>query len=91
MARLGLPTPRVDAATRRRLAFGSTLGAGSLLALALVLIANYLAFRHYQRWDWTSSKLYTLSEKSESILRGLERDVSVVVFMDEQTEAFEPT
>ena len=91
MARMGLSAPRVDAATRRRLAFGSTLGAGSLLALALVLIANYLAFRHYQRWDWTSSKLYTLSEKSESILRGLERDVSVVVFMDEQTEAFEPT
>jgi ABC-type uncharacterized transport system involved in gliding motility auxiliary subunit len=81
----------VDAATRRRLIFGSALGAGSLLALALVLIANYLAFRHYQRWDWTQSRLYTLSEKSESILRGLDRDVSVVVFMDEQTEVFEPT
>ena len=91
MARMRLGTPQVDAATRRRLVFGSTLGAGALLALALVLIANYLAFRHYQRWDWTSSKLYTLSEKSESILQGLDRDVSVIVFMDEQTEVFEPT
>lgn len=82
---------RVDEATRRQLLFGSTLGAAALLAIALVALVNYLAFRHYQRWDWTRSQLYTLSEKSLSILRALDRDVDVFVFMDEGSELFEPT
>ena len=82
---------RLDTATRRRLAFGTTLGAAALLALALVGILNYLGFRHYWRWDWTRSQLYTLSEKTLSILGGLDKDVDVVVFMDEQSEVYEPT
>ena len=64
----------VDVATRRRIVFGSTLGAAALLALALVGILNYLGFRHYARWDWTKSRLYTLSDKSVSIVEGLDRD-----------------
>jgi len=83
--------PNVDVATRRKLIFGSTLGAAALLVLAMVVIVNYLSFRHYQRWDWTKSHLYTLSEKSLSILKGLDRDVSVIVFMDDQTPVFQPT
>jgi hypothetical protein len=82
---------RIDQATRKRLLFGSTLGAAALLALALVGILNYLGFRHYLRWDWTRSQLYTLSEKTLSILGGLDRDVDVIVFMDEGSEVFEPT
>jgi ABC-type uncharacterized transport system involved in gliding motility auxiliary subunit len=80
-----------DLATRRKLIFGSTLGVAALLALALAGILNYLAFRHYWRWDWTESRLYTLSEKSQSILAGLDRDVDVVVLMDEESEVFTPT
>ena len=83
--------PQVDVATRRRLVFGSTLGVAALLVLALVVIVNYLAFRHYQRWDWTRSQLYTLSDKTLSIVRGLDRDVGVIVFMDDQSPLFEPT
>jgi ABC-2 type transport system permease protein len=81
----------VDVATRRRLVFGSTLGASALLVLALALIVNYLAFRHYQRWDWTKSHLYTLSEKTLSILEGLDRDVSVIVFLDDLSPVHQPT
>lgn len=83
--------PNVDVATRRKLVFGSTLGAAALLVLALVGILNYLSFRHYRRWDWTKSQLYTLSEKSQSIVKGLSRDVDVIVFMDDQSPSFQPT
>jgi ABC-type uncharacterized transport system involved in gliding motility auxiliary subunit len=83
--------PNVDVATKRKLIFGSTLGAAALLVLALVAILNYLSFRHYQRWDWTRSHLYTLSEKTLSILKGLDRDVDVIVFMDDQSPIFQPT
>lgn len=83
--------PNVDVARRRKLVFGSTLGAAALLVLAIVGILNYLSFRHYRRWDWTKSHLYTLSEKSQSIVKGLTRDVDVIVFMDDQSPSFQPT
>lgn len=82
---------RLQRSTQRRLVFGSTLGVAALLAVAFVGILNYLAFRHYWRWDWTRSQLYTLSERTTKILEALDEDVSVVVFMDDTSEVFEPT
>src|SRR5262249_21921228 len=42
---------------------------GILAAAAVVVLVNYLAARHYKRWDWTSSGLYSLSEKTRQILK----------------------
>lgn len=52
-----------------------------LLAAALTLMVNWLGARHWLRGDWTSSQLYSLSEKSLNIVAGLEEDIRVVVFM----------
>ncbi|HVS01156.1 MAG TPA: GldG family protein [Thermoanaerobaculia bacterium] len=76
--------------TRRQVVFGTTLGAAVLLALVLVGIVNYLASRHYQRWDWTRSRLYTLSEKSRNILSDLDQEITAVVFMDDQSQLYQP-
>ena len=51
---------------------------GALLCAALV---NVLAFRHYERWDWTSSGLYTLSAATLETLHSLREPVEVVVFL----------
>lgn len=67
--------------TRRELVSASTLGAGALLALALLVIVNYFGWKYHERFDWTSSRLYTLSEKSVSVLENLDRDVEAVVFL----------
>jgi len=46
----------------------------AILAAAVVLVlVNYLSARHYRRWDWTSSGLYSLSEKSRQILKAADR------------------
>ncbi|HET6280905.1 MAG TPA: Gldg family protein [Polyangia bacterium] len=59
--------------------------APALLAPALVLLiagmVNYLAGRHYVRGDWTRTGVYALSEKTVNVLRGLQRPVSVTVFL----------
>jgi len=34
-----------------------------LLLVAILAMINYLAFRHYQRFDWTSQGIYTLSPR----------------------------
>ena len=66
---------------RQTVTFGAAGVAGALLALALMVMVNWLGARHYVRADWTSSKVYTLSEKTENILADLDQDIRVVVFM----------
>lgn len=54
---------------------------GVLAAFALTLLLNVLSARHYDRWDFTSSKLYTLSPATLTTLRGLEQSVQVDVLL----------
>ncbi len=69
----------------------SSASAGIVLAVALVGMVNWIGYRHYSRGDWTGSKLYTLSEKSKNILKGLSKDVRIVVLMTPSTPLFSET
>lgn len=68
-------------AADKKLAKGSALGAGLILTLVLVTMLNYLAMRHYKRFDWTSSQLYTLSEKSLGVLDQVDQDIDIAVLL----------
>ncbi len=76
---------------RNWIAQGSLLSAGVLLVAALVAIVNYLGMRYYQRFDWTSSQIYSLSDKTKAILAGLDRDVDVTLFLPEGTPLSDPS
>ncbi len=62
---------------------------GVILVLALTFMLNWLGARHWRRFDWTSSHLYTLSEKTLNVLEGLDTDVRVVVFMTPASKLYE--
>jgi hypothetical protein len=66
---------------RQDVRYGLAGGLGLVLAVGLVVMANWLGARHYRHSDWTSTRLYSLSEKSLNLVSGLEDDVRVVVFM----------
>jgi hypothetical protein len=74
---------------RQSLRYGAAGGVALVLVVALVLMANWLGGRHYKRWDWTSTKLYTLSEKSLDLVRGLETELRIVVFMVPSSPLFD--
>jgi ABC-type uncharacterized transport system involved in gliding motility auxiliary subunit len=61
------------------------------LLVAILGMVNYLAFRHYDRFDLTSAGMYTLSDKSKSVLKDLTQDVTVYVFMSRNEAAFQDT
>ncbi|MEE4272825.1 MAG: GldG family protein [Thermoanaerobaculales bacterium] len=63
------------------LKYGATGAIALILVIGLVLMANWLSARHYKHWDWTSTRLYSLSEKSLNLIDSLDQDVEVVVFM----------
>ena len=69
-------TGRAVVALRNRIRFATPL-----LTLAIALMANYLAGRHYARGDWTRAQLYALSDKTINVLEHLPRPVEAYVFM----------
>lgn len=66
-----------------RTAYRLTLGAAIVLGFGILAVVNWLGARHYRRFDWTRSGLYTLSEKSQKVLKDLKTPVTVTVFMTE--------
>ena len=54
---------------------------GVVLAIALTVMVNWLAARHYLSADWTSSKMYSISDKTANVLKDLDQEIRVIVFM----------
>lgn len=76
---------------RKQLVKTGTLWAAVLLLGALLVIVNYFGYKYHQRFDWTGSKLYSLSEKSENVLKDLKKDVEVIVFLAPGDALYKPT
>lgn len=73
----------------RKLLETTNLGVALVAALAIAAAANWLAFRHYGRWDLTRSKVYSLSEQSVNVLKGLGKEVTVYVLFDDQEPLYD--
>jgi ABC-2 type transport system permease protein len=67
------------------------LGLAILVGLGILGLVNWLGARHYQRFDWTSAGLYTLSGKSKQVLADLAQPVAVTVFMTEGSPLYAET
>ncbi|MBO0801005.1 MAG: GldG family protein, partial [Blastocatellia bacterium] len=52
----------------------------SIAVLTILVVLNFLGYRHHKRFDLTSEHLYTLSDQSKKILGGLQKDVKVIKF-----------
>lgn len=78
-----IPPPAAPAHDPRRQRTSRRLGGllGSLLLLAIMLMVNYLAFRHYKRWDWTQDGLFTLSERSVGVAQALDSPLDIYLFL----------
>jgi hypothetical protein len=58
------------------------LSAVGVVAAALIAVSvNVLAARFYERWDWTSAGLYSLSDATLETLRSLDQPIEVIVFL----------
>ncbi|HXH86226.1 MAG TPA: GldG family protein [Nitrospira sp.] len=69
----------------------SQLGTNAvILSIGVVVILgllNFLGYEHHKRFDLTSEKLYTLSNQTQKIVRGLQQDVNIVRFAKQRNQA----
>ena len=76
----------------RRLQFGASATIALVAGAALLLSVNYLSARHFRRWDWTSSRLYTLSDKTKQILQDVTRkheEVKITALLSPTQELYD--
>jgi len=77
-------TPRGDKPPilrRRRLVIGANVFVQIVALLAVVVMVNWLAARHYVRFDWTKKGYYQLAGKTKQVLASLKDPVDLVVFL----------
>lgn len=63
----------------RRVLVGTNAIFMALLAMVLLVIVNFVSFRHYQKWDLTEMGENTLSQKTANVLASLEDDITIIV------------
>ncbi len=64
-------------------------GLNALLVVTIAAMLNYLAFRHYERWDWTAHDIYSLSPRTEAVLAELSSPVEIFILLSESEPGFE--
>src|SRR5919108_3560717 len=72
----------------RKWAVAVNVAAACAVSLALVVMVNYLAGRHFKRYQWMADERYRLSPLTLNLLQGLTNQVKVIVFFDPENALF---
>ena len=67
---------------RGKWSIGFSVTASIWLALALTIMANYLAARHYRRFSLTTDDRFQLSQETHRVLQTLTNDVNITIVFD---------
>lgn len=60
--------------------YGTSAVLGSVFFIGILCALNYLATRYHHRFDLTESKIYSLSPQSTSVVKDLEKELSLQAF-----------
>ena len=74
------PAPAVKPPKIRRFQIGLNVLVQLLAVVAIVVMVNYVSFRHYQRWDYSREQKFALSSQTTNLLRNLRKPVRAVIF-----------
>lgn len=72
---------------KRTVRQGSAAGAILVLVLAILVLLNFLNFRHHKRADLTENQLFALSDQSRKVLSNLREEIRVMGFFQEESRA----
>lgn len=65
----------------RQARYGANVAISILATIGIAIILNVIVAQRFDKAaDWTADKIFTLSDQTKKILRGLDRDVKVIAF-----------
>ncbi|HZF38837.1 MAG TPA: Gldg family protein [Blastocatellia bacterium] len=73
---------------RRQGRLGANTVILSVAVLGLVVVANFLGYRHHKRFDLTAEGLYSISAQTKKVVANLPKDVKVIYFNKEENQQF---
>jgi ABC-type uncharacterized transport system involved in gliding motility auxiliary subunit len=65
--------------------YGSAAGAAIILVLGILVLLNFLNFRHHKRVDLTENQMYAISEQSRKVVQNLDSDLQVIGFFQDES------
>ncbi len=68
---------------QRFVLYGTNAFIFTLIILGIIVAVNYLGFRHDSRFDVTQEKLFSLSDQTIKMLKGLDKDIEILAFFKE--------
>jgi hypothetical protein len=82
--------PKTEAAPKvvkiQRFQIGVNVLIQTLVFFGIVVMLNYMSFRHFKRWDFSRDKKYELSSQTRNVLKNLKKPVKAVIFFSSAAE-----
>jgi len=75
--------------SKRSSQLGTNTAILTLAVIAILVVINYLGEQHHKRFDLTSEKLFTLSDQTQNVVKGLKKDVTIVRFAKSGDQSFD--
>jgi len=72
--------------TIHRFQIGFNVIVQALVITCIIVMINYMSFRHFKRWDFSRDQKYALSSQTISLLKNLHKPVKAVVFFSGAAE-----
>ena len=58
----------------------------TLIVFGIIVMLNYVSFRHFKRWDFSRNQKYALSSQTINLVKNLHKPVKAVVFFSSAAE-----
>lgn len=72
---------RIATQRKRRIVYSLNVLVAVLVAIAIVVLINWIAYRQYQRFDLTATRKYSLADQTRKVLGQLEGDHRIVTML----------
>ena len=69
-----------------RLQIGLNMLLQIVIVAAIIVMVNYLSYRHFKRWDFSRNQKYALTSQTKNLLGSLKQPVKAVVFFSSAAE-----
>jgi hypothetical protein len=80
MANSSTPEAAPKVVKIRRFQIGVNVLLQALIFFGIVVMLNYMSFRHFKRWDFSRDQKYALSSQTTNLLKNLKKPVKAVIF-----------